>query len=61
MLLLRPRPAFGALFGSGLLLAAAPALADPSPALDRFSFSVGAFSADPKFNASVSTPYGTLQ
>jgi hypothetical protein len=53
--------AAGALLGTGLLLAAAPALADPSPALDRFSFSVGAFNADPKFNASVSTPYGNLQ
>ena len=65
----RPRPldlsarlgAAGALLGTGLLLAAAPAFADPSPALDRFSFSVGAFNADPKFNASVGTPYGTLQ
>jgi hypothetical protein len=37
-----------------------PALADPSPALDRFSFSVGAFSADPKINATVLTPYGVL-
>jgi hypothetical protein len=53
--------AVGALFGTGLLLAATPALADPSPALDRFSFSVGAFNADPKFNALVSTPYGALQ
>jgi hypothetical protein len=51
----------GAMVGTGFLVAAAPALADPSPALDRFSFSVGAFNADPKFNASVSTPYGTLQ
>ena len=69
MLSLRSRPfdwtvrfgAFGALVGSGFLFAIAPALADPSPALDRFSFSVGAFNADPKFNASVGTPYGTLQ
>lgn len=53
--------ALGALFGTGLLLAAGPALADPSPALDRFSFSVGAFNSDPKINASVSTPYGALQ
>jgi len=68
MLSLRSRPfdwsvrfgALGALVGSGFLFATAPALADPSPALDRFSFSVGAFSADPKFNASVATPYGSL-
>ncbi len=53
--------AWGAVVGTGLLLAAAPALADPSPALDRFSFSVGAFNADPKFNASIGTPYGALQ
>ncbi|MFM9926638.1 hypothetical protein VLK31_26885 [Variovorax sp. H27-G14] len=55
------RGAWGAVVGTGFLLAAAPALADPSPALDRFSFSVGAFNADPKFNASVGTPYGPLQ
>jgi hypothetical protein len=69
MLLLRSRPldwttrlgALGALVGTGFLFAAAPAHADPSPALDRFSLSVGAFNADPKFNASVSTPYGSLQ
>ncbi|MDQ0017079.1 hypothetical protein J2W23_005488 [Variovorax boronicumulans] len=69
MLSLRSRPldwtfrfgALGALVGSGFLFATAPALADPSPALDRFSLSVGGFSADPKLNASVATPYGTLQ
>lgn len=72
MLLLRSRPldrtcrlgvfgALGALAGTGFLFAAAPAHADPSPALDRFSLSVGAFNADPKFNASVNTPYGSLQ
>lgn len=65
-MLLRSRPSrrtarLGALVGAGFLVAATPALADPSPALDRFSFSVGAFNADPKFNASVGTPYGTLQ
>lgn len=47
------------LAGSGLL-AFAPAFAEPSPALDRFSFSVGAFNADPTLNASVNTPYGRL-
>lgn len=36
------------------------ALADPSPALDRFSLSVGAFIADPTVRASVATPYGSL-
>ena len=56
-----PFRALGALTGAGiLLLAATPALADPSPALDRFSFSVGAFNADPKINASVGTAYGAL-
>ncbi len=69
MLLLRSRPfdwtsrfgALGALVGTGFLFACAPALADPSPALDRFSFSVGGYNADPKFNASVGTAYGSLQ
>ena len=42
------------------LFVATPALAEPSPALDRFSFSVGAFNADPTFNASLNTPYGRL-
>ena len=50
-----------ALAGGGLLAAATPALADPSPALDRFSLSVGAYGADPKFDASVGTPYGALR
>jgi len=49
------------LAGAGLLFAHAAAWAAPSPALDRFSFSVGAFSADPKFNASVNSPYGALR
>jgi len=72
MLLLRSRPfdrtarfgALGALAGTGalsLLCFAPSAAAEPSPALDRFSFSVGAFSADPKFSASVETPYGVLR
>lgn len=72
MLLIRSRPfdrtarfgALGALAGTGALslLCFAPfAAAEPSPALDRFSFSVGAFSADPKFSASVETPYGVLR
>ena len=68
MPLLRSRPsarlsALGALAGTGLLLATAatPALADPSPALDRFSFSLGGFNADPKIDASLGTPYGALR
>ena len=69
MLLLRSCPLassarltkLGALAGAGFLLAPALAWAEPSPALDRFSFSAGAFSADPKFNASVSSPYGALR
>jgi hypothetical protein len=47
------------LAGTGLF-AAAPALAEPSPALDRFSLAVGAFHADPTFNASLNTPFGRL-
>ena len=50
-----------ALLGTGMLLAAVPAFADPSPALDRFSLSVGGFSADPKLDASFGTAYGALQ
>ncbi|BEP43700.1 hypothetical protein GmRootV15_42890 [Variovorax sp. V15] len=50
-----------ALLGAGMLLAAVPAFADPSPALDRFSLSVGGFSADPKLDASFGTAYGALQ
>lgn len=37
-----------------------PASAQLSPALDRFSVTVGAFQADPKFNGNVNTPLGTL-
>ena len=47
-------------YGAGLVVAM-PASAELSPALDRVSISVGAFSANPEFNASVSTPYGNLQ
>ncbi|WP_256856584.1 hypothetical protein [Variovorax sp. KK3] len=36
------------------------AVAQVSPALDRFSLSVGAFDAKPTVNAAVNTPYGTL-
>jgi hypothetical protein len=36
------------------------AFAQVSPALDRFSFSVGAYDAKPTFNAAVNTPYGRL-
>ena len=46
--------------GSSLLISM-PASAELSPALDRISISAGAFRADPKFNASLITPYGTLQ
>lgn len=41
-------------------LAATPAVAQVSPALDRFSLSVGAFHAEPTFGARVDTPYGRL-
>ena len=37
-----------------------PAWADPSPALDRVSISVGAFRAEPTFKAGVDTPYGRV-
>ncbi|QFZ84120.1 MULTISPECIES: hypothetical protein [Variovorax] len=61
----RSRGVPGTLAAAGVLFTciAAPvvATAEPSPALDRFSFSVGAFSADPKFSASVETPYGALR
>ena len=42
------------------LLTAAPASAEPSPALDRVSLSLGAFQADPTLRATVATPYGGL-
>jgi hypothetical protein len=42
------------------MMASVPALADPSPALDRVSISVGAFHAEPTFNAGVVTPYGNI-
>lgn len=51
--------ALATLAGTGLF-AFAPALAEPSPALDRFSFSAGAFSAKPTLNASVNTQFGRL-
>ena len=37
------------------------AWADPSPALDRVSVSVGAFHAEPTFKAGVNTPYGRVE
>ena len=45
---------------SASLLMATPVLAELSPALDRVSVSVGVFHADPKIDASLITPYGTL-
>lgn len=46
----------------GVCMAASiPALADPSPALDRVSVSVGAFHAEPTFQAGVNTPYGRVE
>jgi hypothetical protein len=49
-----------ALVGAVFAMSTASSLAEPSPALDRFSLSVGAFNADPTFNAAVNTPYGRL-
>jgi len=45
---------------SALALLSGAALAQPSPALDRASFSIGAFHADPTFNAAVNTRFGRL-
>lgn len=53
------RCAGAVLAGAGLLVAL-PALAQPSPALDRFSFSAGVFGAETKMGAGVNTPYGRL-
>lgn len=50
--------ALGSLFGAAL--ASMPATAQVSPALDRFSLSVGGFYAEPTFGARFDTPYGTL-
>jgi hypothetical protein len=54
------RLAMLALVGGAGMLAGAPAAAEPSPALDRFSLSLGAFHAEPKFSAGVDTPFGRL-
>lgn len=45
---------------AGLFISAGPAMADVSPALDRFSFSAGGFQVRPEFGARVGTQYGTL-
>jgi len=45
---------------SALALLCGAAFAEPSPALDRASFSIGAFHADPTFNAAVNTNFGRL-
>lgn len=47
--------------GSALALTSASALADPSPALDRFSLSAGAYYVDPTFRVSANTQYGNFQ
>ena len=47
--------------GSALALTSASALADPSPALDRFSLSAGAYYADPTFRVNANTQYGNFQ
>lgn len=58
------RSALCQLAGLGALVllggASLPAMAQPSPALDRASFSIGAFHADPTFNAAVNTRFGRL-
>lgn len=45
----------------GLLSMATPAQAEPSPALDRFSLSLGAFRPDPRFNASLQGSAGRVE
>lgn len=49
-----------ALAAAGLFAGAPTAFAQMSPALDRFSLSVGAFAAEPRFETSVRTELGTL-
>ncbi len=44
----------------GIATAAATARAEPSPALDRVSLSVGAFSADPRINIGADTQFGRI-
>lgn len=61
-----PRPHHLALRGAmmlgvlGIAMAAATARAEPSPALDRVSISVGAFSADPRINIGADTQFGRI-
>lgn len=50
---------YASLFGI-CMVSSVPALADPSPALDRVSLSVGAFYAEPRFNAGIDTPFGRV-
>jgi hypothetical protein len=47
-------------FWGAFFTACTPASAQLSPALDRFSVTVGAFQADPNFNGNVNMPVGTL-
>jgi hypothetical protein len=49
------------LTSAGLCLASVGALADPSPALDRFSMSVGGYYVEPTFNIGASTAYGRAE
>ena len=49
--------ALAALAGGGFAMSSS-AIAEPSPALDRFSLSVGAFHAEPTLDAGLNTPYG---
>jgi hypothetical protein len=49
-----------AMIGMAALAASTPVSAEPSPALDRFSLSLGVFRADPTFKAGVDTRFGRL-
>ncbi|MGK5020962.1 hypothetical protein [Janthinobacterium lividum] len=44
----------------GMAMASATARAEPSPALDRVSLSVGAFYADPRINIGADTQFGRI-
>lgn len=50
---------YASLFGI-CMATSVSALADPSPALDRASISIGAFHAEPTVKAGVDTPYGRV-
>ncbi len=57
----KTKPLLAAITGGALVMLAHPAAhAEPSPALDRASFSIGAFNANPTLKAGVNTNLGRL-